>query len=76
MQYKLIGYQKTSFQGDSGTVEGFNLYLGSSITVNGEGFNVYRQFVLKDRCPELKYGGMYECQYRRTGRLESITKVS
>ena len=76
-QYKLFGYQETTFSGQNGEkVSGVNLYLGRQITSFGEGYDVYRQFVLRDRCPVLKLGDMYECNYRRgSGKLESITKI-
>lgn len=77
MQYKLLGWRESQFNGTDGNpVHGISLYLGQQIQDHGQGYYCFQQFVFRDRCPELKLGDFYECSYRRgSGKLERIEKV-
>ena len=76
MQYKLVGYRETSFKGEDGNlVQGYSLYMGENIESHGQGYSIDKLFVLKDKCPDLELGKFYDVQYKKTGRLHSITKI-
>ena len=77
MQYKLLGFSPTKFNGDNGSVEGFNLYFCAPLQGEGcKGAYSFRQFVLKGKCPILEIGAAYDLEFRRgNGKLESIRKA-
>ena len=77
MKYRLVGYQKTEFKAqDSGDViKGANLFLGSKIERDGEGANVFRQFVIERKLPDLVVGEWYDVSYNRSGKLDQIVKA-
>lgn len=79
MQYKLFGFQKAEFVSkDSGEkITGMNLYLAQPINKDGQGYYIFRQFVIDSKLPVLELNKDYDVSYRRgSGKLDKINKIN
>lgn len=76
MKVNVVGFRKSSFTTKDGDqISGYQIYLGTPISENGEGIAVDRAFVTINKMISAPALGAAEIEYNKYGKVENFTSL-